>query len=187
MEGGYKFHDGDSCPSSSLTGPLLLHCRENNVHQVHVRQDESWKYIIEKNIQLPISELKLYNDEGDYVTTCTYKKDTENEMCEDIITTIPPGDADTFATPCIGTSLFANMSQDFRIATTADSTDGQSIHNQPLSVSNLEEPSAVPLKTQCIQLPATVSKPCTLHVPELKTKLCRAIAKCTGLTDELRA
>ena len=183
VESGYTFHDGDSCPSSSLTGPLLLYCRENNVH---LHQDETWKYIIEKIIQLPISEFKLYTDEGDYVTTCTYENDTENEMCEDIIATVPPGDGDTFATPCIATSLFANMSQDFLIATTADTTDGQSMHNQQLSVSNLEEPSAVPLRTQCHQLPATVSKPCTLHVPELKIKLCRAIANCTGLTDELK-
>ena len=160
-----------------------MYCRKNNVHLHH---DETWKYIIEKIIQLPISEFKLYTDEGDYVTTCTYENDTDNKMCKDIIATVPPGDGDTFATPCIATSLFANTSQDFLIAAIADTTDGQSMHNQQLSVSNLEEPSAVPLKTQCHQLPATVSKPCTLHVSELKTKLCRATANCTGLTDELK-
>ena len=181
-EGGYKFHDGDNCSSSSPTELQLLHCRENNVHQVLARQDETWKYIIENKIELPISALKLYTDEGDYITTCTYvdtsdQEDTENEMCEATITTILSGDGDTFATPSIATTLCANTS------TTADTTKERVTADCTLSVTDLEEPSSLP---QHQQLPATVSQSSLLHVSELKTKLCRAIEKCTGLTDKLK-
>ena len=96
-------------------------------------------------------------------------------MYEATITTILSGDGDTIVTPLIATTLSEHTS------TTADTTKELETAHCALSVTNLEEPSSLP---QQQQLPDTVSQ--SLHVSELKTKLCRAIEKCTGLTNELK-
>ena len=142
--------------------------------------------IIEKKIELPISALKLYTDEGDYLSTCTYvrtsdQEETESEMCEPTctITTILSGNGNTFATPVIATTLCANTT-----STTANTAEECVTANCDLNVTGLDEPSAALPEHQ--QLPDTVSQSSLPHVSELKTKLFRAIEKCTGLTDELK-
>ena len=90
------------------------------------------------------------------------------------------GNGDTFATPLIATTLLANTTC---TSTTADTTKECVAADCDLNVTGLEEPSALP---EHQQLSDTVSQSSLPHVSELKTKLCRAIEKCTGLTDELR-
>ena len=90
------------------------------------------------------------------------------------------GNGDTFATPLIATTLLANTTC---TSTTADTTKECVAADCDLNVTGLEEPSALP---EHQQLSDTVSQSSLPHVSELKTKLCRAIEKCTGLTDELK-
>ena len=82
----------------------------------------------------------------------------------------------------IATTLHANTTC---TSTIADITKERIAADCDLNVTGLEEPSALP-EHQQLHVPDTVSQSSLPHVSELKTKLCRAIEKCTGLTDELK-
>ena len=66
---GYTFFDGKADSCYNLKGPDLLHFRDSAVGAVYRRQQECWEYIIDGNIELPTTSVKLYTIDGEYTST----------------------------------------------------------------------------------------------------------------------
>ena len=65
---GYEFNDGDDDPEFRIEGPTLLHFRSSSIENVEIRSTESWKHILLDKIDLPIPFVRLYDENGDFVS-----------------------------------------------------------------------------------------------------------------------
>ena len=60
------FHDGDDRPHLREEGPLLLSFEEYNLQNVSEILEQRWEQCLNENVTLPINDIKIYNDDGDY-------------------------------------------------------------------------------------------------------------------------
>lgn len=60
----YVFQDGTNDPEYHLEGPALLHYRNANVESVCARSELCWSDVIKKEIKIPATVIRLYDQDG---------------------------------------------------------------------------------------------------------------------------
>ena len=60
----YVFHDGTNDPEYHSEGPALMHYQNASIESVCAYSELCWGDIIKKNIKLPATMIKLYDQEG---------------------------------------------------------------------------------------------------------------------------
>ena len=60
----YIFHDGTNDPEYRQEGPYLIHYRDANVESVCARTESCWNEIIKKQVKVPATRIKLYDQHG---------------------------------------------------------------------------------------------------------------------------
>ena len=66
------FHDGADEPDHRQQGPPLHHFRTWTLAKERKYLKQMWKTAIETDVMLPTSMIKLYDDEGDFVSNKYY-------------------------------------------------------------------------------------------------------------------
>jgi hypothetical protein len=64
----FIFHDGDHDPDYHTKGPQLKHFRSTSLDDITTMSMEVWKSIIDNKISLPTTSLRLFNDQGDFIS-----------------------------------------------------------------------------------------------------------------------
>ena len=99
----YRFHDSDLDQDNHHEGPTLKHFRHTSLPDVHRHNSEVWQEILKSSINLPATNVRIYNEDGTYIgERCYPLSDPTSGSSDSLCTplTDPPTDSsDSLCTP----------------------------------------------------------------------------------------
>ena len=202
----YVFHDGTNDPEYHPEGPALMHYRNANIEGVCARSELCWGDIIKKEIKIPATVIKLYDQDGN--PTGELHFETPQHTLDSLLSTpsTATNHASTHLTPS-NPDLHKLASRTLFIAATTPTADMEcGVSNQDVNqTSYVETPETNPQEhdnanlhddnfttvLEGVSLDSLMQEPSVgLSDPSdtenLKTKLATAIAKAIGISDHLR-
>ena len=72
QNGEYRFFDGYHDPNFHDEGPCLLHQGNTQIHGIYSRNEKLWQQIIDHNIPLPTTSIKVFDHKGNIKELQTY-------------------------------------------------------------------------------------------------------------------
>ena len=181
-EDSYHFLDGATDPESHLEGPMLLQYRSSTLKDVTLRQKDCWQSILRNSTEIPTQVINIYDGEGELtrtIHTSTSMDDTISSPESSNTTSEAPSPLDN-PSDDDESDLINSSTQQIQI------TDPEA-HNSP-------EHETVNLPSASFPIPGPTSPLCDPdHTnttpspntgPELHSKLCKAIEKVIGTTQQ---
>ena len=166
----YHFLDGTTDPENHSEGPLLLHFRSSTLKDVTLRQRDCWQTILTNSIEVPSQTINIYDGAGKLSHTI-------HTPLENTVSSPPSSSTTSEAPPPLGNPSADELSEsDDSINKSTEQimiTDPEA-HNSP-------EHEAV---NPACDPDNTVNTPSPNPAPELQSKLCKAIGKVIGTTQQ---
>ena len=77
------FFDGDEHENVRPEGPIMFHFRSSSLHETEMVSAETWKVIVENEIELPCLSLRIYDDDGDLLSVRDTGNQTNTNACDE--------------------------------------------------------------------------------------------------------
>ena len=167
QSGDVCFNDGDSDLEYHSAGPQLLCFCNSNLEDVSERAKSCWQSCVTKQLVMPINAVRIYNGDGNLVNMVTAPQEMDTSLSTSVVCNVQ--------FPLVSTpgNVQNDVESDPEIPATSTPLPSQS-EAVPLS-----EPDAGVFADMAVEV--TNNPMC-----ELKTTVCKAIAKLLDLFSELR-
>ena len=167
QSGDVCFNDGDLDLEYHSAGPQLLHFCNSNLEDVSERAQSCRQSCVTKQLEMPIDAVRMYNGDGNLVDVVTAPQEMDTSFNASVVCDVH------FSLVSTPGNIPNDVESDPEIPTTSTPLPSQS-EAVPLS-----EPDAGVCADMVVEVPNN-------PMCELKTSVCKVIAKLLGLSSELR-